>query len=67
MPRRIELPELDRLIDSGAQLVDVLPEAEFAESHLPGAISLPLKALNAASTADLDRSRAIVVYCYDYL
>jgi len=67
MPSRIELPGLDRLIESGAQVVDVLPEAEFAESHLPGAISIPLKSLDAATTAVLDRSRSIVVYCHDYL
>ena len=67
MLSRIELPELDRLIESGAQVVDVLPEAEFGESHLPGAISIPLKGLDAATTAVLDRRRAIVVYCHDYL
>ena len=67
MPSRIELPGLDRLIESGAQVVDVLPEAEFAESHLPGAISIPLKSLDDATTAVLDRRRSIVVYCHDYL
>ncbi|TML28270.1 MAG: rhodanese-like domain-containing protein [Actinobacteria bacterium] len=67
MPSRIELPGLDRLIESGAQVVDVLPEAEFAESHLPGAISIPLKSLDAATAAVLDRRRSIVVYCHDYL
>ena len=67
MPSRIELPGLDRLIESGAQVVDVLPKAEFAESHLPGAISIPLKSLDAATAAVLDRRRSIVVYCHDYL
>jgi len=67
MPSRIELPGLDRLIESGAQVVDVLPEAEFAKSHLPDAISIPLKSLDAATAAVLDRRRSIVVYCHDYL
>ncbi|MDQ6812027.1 MAG: rhodanese-like domain-containing protein [Actinomycetota bacterium] len=64
---RIELPELQRLIDAGAQLVDVLPEAEYRDDHLPGAINIPLKALDADTTASLDRARAVVAYCHDYL
>jgi len=64
---RIELGELQRLLGAGAQLVEVLPDAEYAEAHLPGAISIPLKRLDAESAAALDRSRPVVVYCYDYL
>jgi rhodanese-related sulfurtransferase len=51
----------------GAQLVDVLPEREFTEEHLPHAINIPLKQLDAKTTATLDRSRAVVVYCWDGL
>jgi rhodanese-related sulfurtransferase len=67
MTERIELAELQRLIREQAQLVEVLPPAEYAEAHLPGAINIPLKQLDRQSTAELDRSRPIVVYCYDYL
>jgi rhodanese-related sulfurtransferase len=67
MANRIELPGLQRLIGAGAQIVDVLPEREYAESHLPGAVNVPLKALDADTTAGLDRTRAVVVYCHDYL
>ena len=67
MTDRIELPDLQRLIDQQAQLVEVLPPAEYAEVHLPGAINIPLKQLDKDSTAGLDRGRPIVVYCYDYL
>jgi rhodanese-related sulfurtransferase len=67
MTERIELAELERLIGEQAQLVEVLPAAEYAETHLPGAINIPLKQLDRHSTAELDRSRPIVVYCYDYL
>jgi rhodanese-related sulfurtransferase len=67
MANRIELAGLQRLIGAGAQIVDVLPEREYAESHLPGAINVPLKALDADTTAGLDRARAVVVYCHDYL
>lgn len=58
---------LRRLIDEEAQLVEVLPVDEYAEMHLPGAVNIPLKTLDATSTADLDRSRPVVVYCWDGL
>lgn len=67
MPSRIALPALLRLLDEGAQLVEVLPHEEYGEEHLPGAINIPLKDLNAVTTATLDRSEPVVVYCYDYL
>jgi hypothetical protein len=35
--------------------------------HLPGAISLPLKELDAQAAERLDRGRAVVVYCWDAL
>jgi hypothetical protein len=41
MAARIELPELQRLIDQDAQLVEVLPAPEYAEVHLPAAINIP--------------------------
>jgi rhodanese-related sulfurtransferase len=67
MATRIELAGLQRLIGAGAQIVDVLPAREYAESHLPGAINIHLKVLDADTTAGLDRARAVVVYCHDYL
>jgi rhodanese-related sulfurtransferase len=67
MPRGIGLEQLGRLIDDGAQLVEVLPAAEYDEEHLPGAVNLPLKELDATSAERLDRSRAVIVYCYDNL
>jgi len=67
MTQRIELPQLQRLIDQHAQLVEVLPPAEYAEVHLPGAINIPLKQLDKDTTSALDRQPSIVVYCYDYL
>ncbi len=67
MPTGIDLAQLKRLLDEGAQLVEVLPEREYAEEHLPGAINMPLKRLDADVAAQLDRSRAVVVYCWDGL
>ena len=49
----------------GAQIVDVLPPADYEEEHLPGAISIPLKELAARTTSRLAKDRAIVVYCHD--
>ncbi len=67
MPTRIEIEQLRGLLDAGAQLVEVLPAGEYAEEHLPGAISIPLKQLDADTTRQLDQQRAVVVYCWDYL
>ena len=63
----IELRQLERLLAEGAQLVEVLPAAEYAEEHLPGAINIPLKELDARTAQQLDRSKPVVVYCHDGL
>jgi rhodanese-related sulfurtransferase len=63
----VDVHQLRRLLAEGAQLVEVLPEAEYRQEHLPGAVNIPLKALDRASVAGLDRGRAVVVYCWDGL
>lgn len=63
----IDYPQLRRLLDQDAQLVEVLPTDEYTEMHLPGAVNIPLKILDAAATAGLDRGRPVVVYCWDAL
>jgi rhodanese-related sulfurtransferase len=67
MPRSTDLAGLKRLLDEGVQLVDVLPAEEYAEEHLPGAINIPLKELDAESVAELDRGTPVAVYCHDSL
>jgi rhodanese-related sulfurtransferase len=67
MATRIDLAQLQKLLDGGGQLVEVLPAAEYADEHLPGAINLPLKQLDATTAARLDRSRPVIVYCWDGL
>jgi rhodanese-related sulfurtransferase len=67
MATRIDLKRLQELLADGAQLIEVLPRAEYAEEHLPGAISLPLKELDATTATTLDRTRPVVVYCWDGL
>ena len=49
------------------QLLEVMPPAEYAEEHLPGAINIPLKCLDVVSAEQLDRGKHVVVYCYDGL
>jgi rhodanese-related sulfurtransferase len=66
VPTEIGIEELQRLLrEEDAQLVEVLPEREYEEEHLPGAISLPLKRLTASGAQALDRSRPVIVYCWD--
>jgi rhodanese-related sulfurtransferase len=66
MPKDIDREETLRLRAEGAQLLEVLPEREYAEEHLPGAINIPLKELNRESVSRLDRTAPIVTYCWDY-
>ncbi len=66
MPTSIDRHELRRLLaEQEAQLVEVLPADECADEHLPGAINIPLKELDHETTRRLDRTRAVIVYCYD--
>ena len=68
MPTPIDRHELQRLLaEQQAQLVEVLPAAEYEDEHLPGAINIPLKQLDAKTTARLDKQDPLVVYCWDYL
>ena len=65
MATRVSAEEVRVLARRGAQLVEVLPREEYEEQHLPGAINIPLKQLDAGTTAGLDRGTPVVVYCWD--
>jgi len=65
MPKEIDRDGLRRMVEAGAQLVEVLPAEEFAEDHLPGALSLPLRHIDAAGSKVLDKTRPVIVYCWD--
>jgi rhodanese-related sulfurtransferase len=68
MTRTVDLDGLRTLLDSGAQLVEVLPRDEYDELHIPGALHLSVKELDAERAgAVLDRSHTVVVYCWDGL
>ena len=66
MPTVIDRLRVREMLQAGAQLVEVLPRREYDEEHLPGAISIPLRELDRTTTSQLDNSRPIIVYCYDY-
>jgi rhodanese-related sulfurtransferase len=65
MPTHIGRADVQRLVAEGAQLVEVLPKEEFDEQHLPGAIHLPLRKIEAGVRTSLDSERPVVVYCWD--
>jgi rhodanese-related sulfurtransferase/CBS domain-containing protein len=62
-PVAVQREDVLDLLARGAQAVEVLPPAQYAEAHLPGAINLPLAALDAESAAQLDPARPIITYC----
>ncbi len=67
MPGQIfEVNDLKARLAQGAQLVDVLPAEDYEADHLPGAINIPVRDLNATTAARLRKDRAVIVYCYDY-
>jgi ArsR family transcriptional regulator len=53
---------LQRLRAGTVTVLDVRPDDEFALGHLPGAVNIPLQALEAR-LSELDPSREIVAYC----
>ena len=66
MPSEIHRNDVRRLVEAGAQVVEALPPQEYEDEHLPGAVSIPLKQMNAATTARLRRDAPVIVYCHDY-
>lgn len=66
MPKEVGIDEIRELMDRGAQLVDVLPEAEYEEEHVARAVNIPLKQMTAEAVSALDRDRPVITYCHDY-
>lgn len=67
MATPIWLEQLKDLVHRGAQVVEVLGPDDYAPAHLPGAVNLPLRELDEQRAAVLDRTRPVVVYCWDSL
>lgn len=53
---------IERLHDGVVTLLDVRPEDEFALGHLPGAINVPLVALEQR-LAELPQDKEVIAYC----
>ena len=64
MSTLIDRETVQELMKQGAQLVEVLPAKEYAEDHLPGAVSYPLRRLEEDAD-QIDRNRPVIVYCWD--
>ncbi len=63
--REVQRREVQQLIDRGAQVVEVLGQDEFDEDHLPGAVNMPLRHIETEAVRRLERTRPVVVYCWD--
>jgi rhodanese-related sulfurtransferase/DNA-binding transcriptional ArsR family regulator len=53
---------MERLADESVVVLDVRPEEEYRAGHIPGALSVPVSALEAALQV-LPKDKAIVAYC----
>jgi rhodanese-related sulfurtransferase len=53
---------VERLSDGNVVVLDVRPEEEYRAGHIPGALSVPVDALEAALQA-LPKDKEIVAYC----
>ncbi len=53
---------LERVRSGAAVVIDVRPQEEYRVAHIPGAISIPLKQLEAR-LAELPKDQEIVAYC----
>ncbi len=63
---KVSQREVDRMIDSGAAIIDARLSHDYEAGHLDGAISLPVNANDSEYnkvTADISKQAHIVVYC----
>lgn len=60
--KEISREEAQKLVDSGAQLIDVRTDHEWEVGRIPGATHLPLAELSQRS-AEIDQERPVVLYC----
>jgi len=61
-PKEVDRAEARRMIDAGAQLVDVRADHEWETGHLPGAVHIALPEL-AARVGEIDKDRPVILYC----
>jgi len=56
MAREVDRERVRGLMEQGAQIIDVLPAQDYGEDHLPGAINLPLRRIEAEARILLETS-----------
>ena len=60
--------DVRRLVDDGAQLLEVLERRQYQAAHLPGAVHIPAWELTRErAESSLTRDRPVLVYCFDNL
>jgi len=65
MTARITREDVQRMTAEDAVLIDTLPENEYTEEHIAGAVNIPLRKLDRQTTAHLAKDAPLIVYCYD--
>jgi rhodanese-related sulfurtransferase len=60
--REVSRDEAQKLIDEGAQLIDVRADHEWEVGHIEGAAHLPLDEL-AERAGEIDKERPVLLYC----
>ncbi|HXR61034.1 MAG TPA: rhodanese-like domain-containing protein [Solirubrobacterales bacterium] len=61
-PKEVSREEARKLVDEGAQLVDVRADHEWEAGRIAGAKHVPLPEL-PQRTGEIDKARPVVVYC----
>lgn len=66
--KTIKKDELRKKLDNNDDfiLIEVLSEEEYHDSHIEGAINIPLKKIGTEAKQRFDEDTEIVVYCSDY-
>jgi len=60
--KEVSREEAQKLIDAGAQLIDVRADHEWEVGRIAGATHLPLDEL-AQRTGEIDKERPVLLYC----
>jgi rhodanese-related sulfurtransferase len=60
--KEVSRDEAQKLIDEGAQVIDVRADHEWEVGHIPGATHLPLDEL-PQRVGEIDKERAVLLYC----
>ncbi len=61
-PKEVSREEARKLIDEGAQLIDVRADHEWEAGRIAGATHVPLPEL-PQRTGEIDKDRPVVLYC----